>query len=197
MLPFANQTYRLNASAPRRFESKPVGVTVHFTAGNENWKPSADFLISKGLGYHLLIDKYGYIVQLADFEHRVAHAGSADWLGRSPNYHHISVSLCNWGQLKYNGKDWISWAGKEISEEDRISGPDAFGKERMWHKASFEQITSFWRVLKYLVDAGIDPKEICGHDECAKPTGRKNDPGFTLGMSMASVREELKRYRGM
>lgn len=178
--PFAEQ---LKKPLPNwgKFSDLPAGITVHYTA-DDSLERSINSLRIANLGYHILIDCYGVVNQGALFTERVYHAGKALWLGNRPNSTHIAVSLVSWGKLSH-GKSWRGDVIPETEIAERQGG--------QWHKASDEQETSLMDLLKWLVGQGINPRHICGHDECAIPPGRKVDPGGILQMTMADYRRFL------
>ena len=161
----------------------PVGVTVHYTA-SANISATIKELASKNLGYHLIIDKDGEMYQCAPLWAQLYHAGRAKWLGLSPNRTHIAVALVSWGWLKNRGGLQLSWSGRIIPEDQRREVRGLW-----WEKATLDQEQTLFAFLKWAVANGIDTKNICGHDECALPAGRKMDPGGVLELSMAQVRE--------
>ena len=164
-----------------KFHDLPIGITIHYTA-DDSLERSINTLRINGLGYHILIDRNGSCYQASPFTDRVYHAGKALWLGNRPNSTHIAVSLVSWGKLSH-GK---SWRGDEIPEQEIAERQGG-----QWHKATKEQETSLMDLLDWLVLQGIDPRHICGHDECAIPPGRKVDPGGILQMTMADYRRFL------
>lgn len=164
-----------------KFQDLPVGITIHYTADNDLTR-SINSLRAINLGYHILIDKDGSCYQGAPFTDRVYHAGKATWLGYKPNSSHVALSLVSWGKLSH-GK---SWRGDKIPEQEIAERQGG-----QWHKATDAQEKSLFDILKWFIDQGIDPRHICGHDECALPPGRKVDPGGILKMSMHEVRKQF------
>lgn len=162
-----------------KFPDLPAGVTIHYTA-DDSLERSITTLKLAGLGYHILIDYDGTCYQAAPFTDRVYHAGKALWLGNKPNSTHIAISLISWGKLSH-GKSWRGDIIPEYEIAERQGG--------QWHKATVNQETSLMDLLQWLVQQGIDPRHICGHDECALPPGRKVDPGGVLQLSMSEVRK--------
>lgn len=160
----------------------PRGITVHYTASG-----SADSALTeeqKGLGYHVLIDRDGSVIQTCYFDLRVYHAGKALWNNLSPNMCHIAVAVVSWGVLDDEGRTYTK---KKLPENEVVEWN---GKK--WHKATFEQEKSLKSFLTWAVHVGgILPKNICGHDECALPPGRKPDPGGILSFSMSDFRSTL------
>lgn len=195
-----SEIYKLNQLAQGKLPSgSPRGVTVHYSA-ERDMESTVKALAGRGLevkslGYHLLIDRAGRAIQLTSFSHRVYHAGHAMWNGSSPNSSHIAVSLLSYGLLKRDaGGIFTSWFGEIVPKEDAQLRPNNVnGRKDYWDAATFAQEVELYRFLRWCVTKGIDPENICGHDECAVPHGRKVDPGGVLSGTMAHVRDVLHR----
>lgn len=172
----------------------PEGVTVHFAADRDLARVVKS-LRQNNLAYHLLIDRAGGVHQMAPFTHRVAHAGPAMWNGKSPNQKHAAVSLLSWGPLTRDAQgDAVSWAHQVVPPVDVVSRYGNLDKKlHLWDKASREQEDALAEVLRWFMAFGIKPEDICGHDECALPKGRKDDPGGVLPMTMPELRRALAR----
>ncbi len=158
------------------------GVTVHYTA-TKNFEQAHKALMDRGLNYHFIIERDGAIIQTAKLTHSVYHAGKAMWNGKSPNRHHIAIALVSWGRVEPDG---TTWAGTKISQ-----GEIEKRRGLHWHVATGAQEASLINLCRWLVCLGINPQEICGHDECAIPNGRKIDPGGVLSMGMVKLRSLL------
>lgn len=171
----------LTALATTR-ELKPSGVTVHYTASGEKLDGLFESMRKQKVGYHFMIERDGTIWQTAALNLAVNHAGVAKWNGRSPNRTHIAVALVSWGLLDSEGK---SYAGVRIPKPRLYAG-------KLWEAATEAQIDALFELMQGLLkEFAISPMDICGHDECAQPLGRKVDPGGTLGISMEAFRDEL------
>jgi N-acetyl-anhydromuramyl-L-alanine amidase AmpD len=147
-------------------------------------------LKARDLGYHILIDRSGTIFQCLGFHVTTWHAGKALWKEQSPNRHHISVSLISWGELDLDMGVYKSWNDTVVPPHEVRSRDGSH-----WDKAPAMQEASLEQVLRWCVDSGIPPGNICGHDECAIPKGRKVDPGGVLCSSIDQIRESLEHYR--
>jgi N-acetylmuramoyl-L-alanine amidase len=173
-------------------DGSPLGVTVHYTGGPKVVS-AIRTLIAADLGYHLLIDRDGAVFQMTSFNRKCWHAGKAVWLGRSPNHHHVSVSLSSWGYLDQNLK---TYTGQKLSIDESSYRPDnVTGRMYYWHKATDKQIVALRSFLYWTVQHGIDPDAVCGHDEACLPKGRKLDPGGVLPFHMSELRDELRAYK--
>lgn len=163
-----------------KFNDMPVGITLHYTADG-SLQTAINSLRANNLAYHIIIDRDGSSHQCAPFTDRVYHAGKSVWLGYKPNSYHIAISLVSWGKLVKKDAHWESWRGDIIPDAvERFNGH--------WQPATENQEASLYELLKHLINSGIDPHHICGHDECALPPGRKIDPGGVLTYSMREIR---------
>lgn len=171
----------------------PVGITVHYL-GSVNVTETAKHLDINNLAYHIIIDKGGYAWQMADFKKRVNHAGVATWQGYSPNKSHLAIAVASWGELKFESKKLKTWAGQTFKAEDAAYRAGNLGLAKTWWDAATEsQVEKLLEILRHFVLGGIHPMNICGHDECALPSGRKQDPGGVLPFTMVELRKLLMR----
>lgn len=161
------------------------GITIHYSADRDVGRTIAT-LVRSDLGYHFLIARDGTIFQLADTRFTVAHAGKAQWLGKSPNSHHIAVCIMSWGKLTKENGQYLTWAKGKLPEAEVREKDGSY-----WDMATVEQEKMLTLLLKNFVIDGIDPESICGHDEAALPLGRKTDPGATLALTMPEIRSFL------
>lgn len=163
--------------------SSPFGVTVHYTA-SRNISSTIKELASKNLGYHLIIDRNGAIYQCAELIYQLNHAGRALWNGKSPNREHLAVALVSWGWVKRLAPGaFVSWSGRTIATEEC-----AHRQGQWWDAATPEQELALLKFLRWAILQGVGVSEICGHDECVLPKGRKVDPGGVLSLSMSEIR---------
>lgn len=163
-------------------------MTVHYTADGDV-AATRKALMTRHLGYHLVIDRAGVVWQFAEIGMMVAHAGMAKWLGKSPNRSHAAVALSSWGQLDKRGCNWL---GERVDPTKIAMRYGNVGHElQFWEKATQEQESALRLLLLWFVHEGVLPGNICGHDECALPLGRKADPGGVLAMRMQEVRNSL------
>jgi len=177
----------LNETAGKPLDAK--GITIHYTAERDLDDVLASLKIKK-LGYHIIIERDGKVTQFASFDKRIAHSGWSEWEGISPNSNHIAVALCSWGWLrKINLTTYVSWCGTNVPIDDVIK--KKMWDQFYWDRATNAQLVSLEKLLHWLIDQGIDPKNICGHDECAIPLGRKADPGGILPFTMTELRTRL------
>lgn len=172
---------------------KPSGITIHYTA-DDNVERVLKTLGERGLAYHLIIDRDGSVIQNCYLINSCDHAGRAKWNGKSPNRNHIAIAVVSWGLLHENKDGTLStWAGNKFLKEDAVFEPDnVYGNESWWQPATVLQYQVLLDACAWLCQAAhIDPEDICGHDECALPLGRKFDPGGVLPVSMSGLRMQL------
>lgn len=178
-------------SAGQIIGSRPLGVVVHDTADRDLVRVRRS-LKEQGLGYHLLIDRDGKVIQLCYFDRRANHAGNADWKKYSPNRWFASVSLASWGKLEKvkgpDGPSFQAWNKSVLDPAEVVYRVGADGKKSYWDAATPAQETALLEVLRWFVAMGVDAENVCGHDECALPKGRKSDPGGVLSRPMAAWR---------
>lgn len=169
----------------------PKGITIHYTADRDIDRV-INSLSKNNLAYHIIIDRDGSIVQMAYFTQRVYHAGKARWISRSPNREHISVALASWGKLSEKGETWV---GEKLPDDDIIERPGNLTKLVFkWDKATGQQEAALFTFLEWACKQfEINPHEICGHDECAIPEGRKEDPGGVISVSCSEIRQLISR----
>jgi len=167
---------------------KPVGVTVHHSADRDLAQVEA-YGAAEKIGYHIIIDRDGSAHQTAHLDACVAHAGKASWNKVSPNRGHVAVCVLSWGRVKREGDKFTTWTTEELPH-DQI----AHRQGGYWDEATEIQELALWDCLEWLCrEFGILPDNVCGHDECALPKGRKDDPGGVLSLTMTEVRAYLTR----
>lgn len=170
---------------------KPSGITIHY-ASDRDVPRVINWLQQEKLGYHLLIDRDGKVIQVCPFNKCVDHAGKAVWNNLSPNRHHIAICLMSWGKLVQGASKSYSWTGEEIHFKDVATRPNFLGNSGTWDKATEKQEQTLNEVLRWLMIYEIKPENICGHDEACLPVGRKQDPGGVLSLSTQAIRNVLK-----
>jgi N-acetyl-anhydromuramyl-L-alanine amidase AmpD len=175
----------------------PLGITIHHSAERGLVKTVKSMVRTK-LGYHILIARDGTAHQTAYMDRVVNHAGEAMWNNFSPNRNHLAVSLLSWGELAYD-KDKVlkSWVGTVIPAVEGAHRPANNGTMAWWDAATAPQEIELMRFIHWAIKTfNINPKNICGHDECALPKGRKTDPGGVLPYTMKDLRLRLAAERG-
>lgn len=173
--------WELDHLGVRPWASMPTGVTVHYTA-DPNFDRVKAHMLSENVGYHFIIDREGKIHQTASLGRCVNHAGKALWNGQSPNRTHLAVAFLSWGLLNSDSK---AWNGTSVVGAVKRDG-------HLWDPATRAQEVSLLDLLHWAMsEFGILASNLCGHDECALPKGRKTDPGGSLSKPMSHIRREL------
>lgn len=184
--PFVKQLRHLNAIAVNPLPL-PTGVTVHYSA-DPDFERVVNCCLQSKLGYHAFIDATGDIYQMNTFDKTTNHAGRATWNNQSPNRSHIAICLLGWGRLtKREDGTVVSWTNTAVAKDAIRTTEDG----RLWAKFTQAQEDSLVAFLKWAMAFGVKPTNICGHDECALPAGRKDDPGGSLSTSMEMLRRKL------
>lgn len=174
----------------------PAGAVVHFTAGR-----TAESSLSYGteVGFcFFVIAKDGKILQSFSLDSWGYHAGNSAWNGFSGlNRHFVGIEIDCMGQLTYDktAKVWKSWFGKAVQPANMRT----VGRKENMYPGTYEIYTpqqeeSLIQLLLWLKRNNPDVfslDNVCGHDECATPAGRKNDPGGSLSMTMPALRKLL------
>lgn len=166
------------------------GATIHYTADRNVDRLVAEGVKSK-IGYHLMIGRDGSVIQTCFLDKRVNHAGAATWHGLSPNRKHMAIALVSWGLLdvSHDG-DLVSWTGDvvpigEVRQGGSLLYPDV---PMWWDAATPQQLKTLVEILRWAIALGaFTAQAVCGHDECAVPSGRKIDPGGVV--EAAAVRK--------
>lgn len=185
--PFNTRLSILNSEKKKWIRTRPKGVTIH-DAADRDVSRVISWLNQKNLGYHFIIDRDGSIIQTFYLDSRIDHSGNAKWNDLSPNRHHISICLMSWGKLIHNKDKFYAWNGDRIEESEVVKRPNLIGLNGMYDPATKEQEKSLMSLLSWIVSFDIDPSNICGHDECCIPEGRKQDPGGVLSLSTEAIR---------
>jgi len=163
-------------------DNKPLGITLHYTA-SKSTSGTIRALAESGLKYHALISEDGRLIQTASLWHKTWHAGKAEWNGNSPNQTHWGIGVLNWGRLDDRSRAWPG----NVVPTDQTRYRNGF----LWEKATEAQEACLMLFIRWAVSRGIDPAQICGHDECCIPPGRKTDPGGIFSFSMDELRNHF------
>lgn len=146
------------------------------------------------VAYHVLIERDGTVVQMAEFNRKTNHAGRSEWNGRKwCNNFSVGIALVGPTELKGTEEAAVSYYGKMFTSKDGISkGSSKYhGTKHIWLKYTNAQLRSLNQVVADLREAypGID---IAGHYHVSP--GRKIDPSPLLNIHDLGVSEiELDR----
>jgi len=199
----------------------PVGAIVHFTAGRfvGGVRKALDS-IAKSPYTFLCIGNDGALVQAHDITKWGHHAGESGWkqavgiykLVGSVSDETVGIEMnCAGKPTKFEDKfyPWWEMDGKrpkkgatDIPESDvRYVTEEKYGcPTGYYHKYTPEQEATLIKTLRWLKAQRPDVFQydyVLGHHEVAGLLGigyfRKNDPGGSLSMTMAQLRDLLKR----
>ncbi len=101
------------------------------------------------------------------------HAGKSELDGRpSVNKSSVGIEICNWGKLKKEGEEFLTYTG------NKYSGPTPFqdAKGEYWEPFTDKQYEAVAKICSHCIEK-FPIKYITGHSDIAVPVGRKNDPG--------------------
>ncbi len=166
---------------------RPRLLVLHYTA--VNLKQTINLFKGPGVSAHFVVAENGEITQMVSCDHAAFHAGVSKWRKRKHcNNFSIGIEVVNYGRLsKYRGI-YKSW-NKVVIPEARIT--------RARHPLM--KRTAGWPVFPSKQTAAVKKlcRDICrhykimdiaGHEDIARPVGRKVDPGPAFPM------EEVKEY---
>lgn len=179
----------------------PVGAVVHFTGGRydkgiQSAFDCAEYGASQQFAYWV-IARDGTVLKTHELDSWGWHCGASYHkdLGYSLSKHLLGIEIVCAGNLRLNNDTW--WGDPVPADDVReIKAPRYTGEEATrYHKFTDAQEAALIELFKYLKKR--DPSNfnfnfVLGHDEIAKPDGRKCDPGGSLSMGMAKLREHLK-----
>lgn len=144
-------------------------IVVDFTASPSaqsyvNWMLNSSSRVST----HLVIGRFGEVIQLRRFDQKAWHAGNSALDGlTSLNNYSFGVELVNWGQL--NGG--LSWANKKLPPDQITKLEDG----TQWQTYTDTQITTLKAVLSAMVKAYPSVKKIVSQKQISPKT--KVGPG--------------------
>lgn len=191
--PFADKLVGPDKLIKDKFpDGSPTGIVIHHTADRDADRVRRS-LEQKDLCYHFIIERNGQLAQHAWADHQVWHAGKAIWNGFSPNHHFLSVALLSWGEVKNLGNGMFeTWDKEQIKMCEVAKRPSNLAdSDFWWDAATSEQYQTLVRLTLWACINGVQTANICGHDECALPPGRKSDPGGVLPVKMAMFRDHI------
>jgi hypothetical protein len=169
---------------------KPSLIVVHETSSRLGKYNCLGYLLGKAntrrVGYHILIERDGTVVQLADLNRKLRHAGRSAWGGRQwCNNFSIGIGLVGPGPLTGTTDKAKSWF-RETYTDGLVAGDSQWhGKGNIWLKPTPEQMASLQRVVDEIKE--LYPSiDICGHYQCSP--GRKIDPPPTNVVDLEAIK---------
>ncbi len=186
---------------------QPKGIVVHETG--TRIKPGSAVAYCRApkktnpirVGYHVIIERDGTIVQLARFNKKVRHAGVSSHKGRMYcNSFMIGVGLVGPTELKGNERRAKSFYGRWFTSEDGIKAADSphHGRGHIWLPYTMDQLVSLDEVVAEIRDAypDIEDDDVVGHYHVSP--GRKIDPSPLLDFSaVGKLDEQLPAVDGI
>lgn len=174
----------------------PEGAVIHFHAGRNNPKNLKNYLKKKGYGV-IIIDREGKVWQDSSLDQWQPHAGTSRWGDlKSLNSKFVGIEVMSSGMLKRKGDKYHTWFKKEIPKEEvRYAAHNANIAAGYYHTFTQAQEETLIRLLLWLHKNNpsiFKIQNVCGHDECGMPLGRKTDPGGSLSMPMPELRNILR-----
>jgi N-acetyl-anhydromuramyl-L-alanine amidase AmpD len=175
----------------------PSGLVIHFTAGRSlNGDKDAENTVKYGQsqGYaYWCMSSTGKIYKTHDIDSWGYHAGSSSWKNYgSVSDNFLGLEICNAGRLtKIDDNNYKSWFS-EVYTKDQVRYSDKVVVPGLYHKYTEAQEEALTKLCIWLYKNNPDVFQIdniVGHDECATPLGRKNDPGGSLSF------ETMQQYR--
>lgn len=171
----------------------PDGAVVHYTVSGKSAKSAESVLrslASRGLGCPV-VDGEGIIHVPKGFNWETDigyHAGKSEWRGKSSvSNTKIGFEMCCWGSGAISAKVPADQIRKGLAN----NGSKSIDSYEKFTPAQEEFLVNVMVYLKNKYPS-FSYDEVCGHDECAIPLGRKNDPGASLSVSMPQFRALLK-----
>jgi hypothetical protein len=182
-LPFAIKRDKMQ----RRATQWPKYLIIHWTAGRPMGSgiDGIDYGASKGHTY-LFLQYNGDLYQGAPTNAGGYHVGDAN----VSSFECLGVEVACAGRLEKVGdkfKPWYATSEKEYFSRNMViydeDGPEDDESFKGWYQLySPEQVKMLTKLSLYAVQVlGIKLENIRGHDMVATPSGRKVDPGFSIG----------------
>ena len=194
----------------------PAGAIVHFTAGGPSGPNTVQGGIANGYCFFVIAPD-GQVYQNFDLDRWGSHAGKSSHqkLGNSVSRFLTGIEVCNAGRLRQlDAGTFRPWFNDPLHYQQNhepiphgVPNPardfkaaavrfveKRHNREAGWyHKYTAEQEQALTMLLLWLKQNAPDIFQfdfVLGHDEVS--TGRKNDPGGALSMTMPEFRARLK-----
>jgi N-acetylmuramoyl-L-alanine amidase len=160
-------------------------LVMHYTGGRST-ESSVAWLLNplSRASAHVVIGRYGGIIQLVPFNIVAWHAGISRWLNvNGLNQHSIGIELDNAGRLDQIAGKWVSPLKIMVPDDQvridrhRNDRPDA--PPCGWQTYTPQQIESAYSVAQALI-AHYGLEDIIGHDDIAPERCRDPGPDFPM-----------------
>jgi N-acetylmuramoyl-L-alanine amidase len=132
---------------------------------------------------HYVIDRDGSLVQMVPLTLAAHHAGVSEMpgLGEGVNLFSVGIELVNWGLLEPEPAGppgrFLSSTGARYEGPAPVRAADRQGRPRAWEPFAVPQVAALGRLLLALLAAVPTLRAVTGHEDVARPVGRKIDPG--------------------
>ncbi len=155
---------------------QPEIIVIHETGTSVKKGAAVDYLRrnDRKVSYHVVIERDGSVVQMADFDQRTHHAGRSVYKGRKwCNGFGIGIGLVGPGKLDRNGK---SYFGTKF--DDAVHAATSAHGDGWWLPYSDQQLDVLRDVIEAIEQAYGLALPVCGHYQVSP--GRKVDPSPLL-----------------
>jgi hypothetical protein len=170
----------------------PEGAIVHFTAGNDDPKGTAQYLADKFPC--LVMGRDGKIIQMFPLSKWAYHSGTEE------HEYCVGIEICASGRVEKVNGGFKTWYDRILPPE-RVRWVD--DKDNIqagyYDKYSEEQEAALIKLLLWLKAQApniFDFDKVYGHDTVCDmhgQHGRKNDPGGALSMTIPELQKLLKK----
>lgn len=189
-----------------------VATILHYTAGTEFLGTLKWFQMSESkVSAHFVVSRDGVIVQLVDLAEAAWHAGRAEFehngnVISEVNSQTIGIELCNLGPIirkedssfiyQLNDKQYPYRYSVEPVKA-ALMYEDGKTVDGYWEPYREAQIDALIWLIAELKKGGYAEAatNIFGHEEIARPLGRKQDPGPVFPWDKIGVTRERKTKR--
>lgn len=176
----------------------PEGAIVHFTAGAPN--PKSTISGAKDKYCFFTIGPDGTVYQNFSLKQWGSHAGKSHHhkLGNAVSRFLVGIEVVCAGKLTKSGSTYKTWFKKTIPKAQvREGSRKANCQAGAFHKYSAAQEKALIELILWLKQN--NPRVfsfdfVLGHDEVSP--GRKNDPGWSLSMTMPEFRTLIRKKAG-
>jgi hypothetical protein len=187
-IPFATKHHKM----PTRSLRWPKKFVIHWTAGAPDQNGKDGIEQGAGNGYtYLFLTRKGELWQGAPTNAGGYHVGDAIF----SSFDCLGIEVACAGKLEKIGELYVPWFAKVdgkinvsrcipeeqvIYDEDDPSDDESFkGYYQLYSKEQMEGLTKL--ALYCCQELGMSVSDIIGHDMIAIPSGRKVDPGYSMG----------------
>jgi|GEM_PF-2913835 len=159
----------------------PQAIVLHFDGGPDDGAVRAYSSDSRSLGSaHIVIERDGRVTQLLPFDVGATHVGAGEWEGITAlNGSTIGVMFANWGRLNGAPGAWrLPFGDRPIPDSQVLEiRNEQTGEVTGWERFTEAQLQAAEEVIRALIRRYPTIRGVVGHDEVARPRGRKIDPG--------------------